>query len=60
VVMPGDSLWLVARHRLGRMATIAEIAAEWPRWYAANRGVIGPNADVLRPDQVLTAPGGIS
>lgn len=59
LVRPGDSLWRVAAARLaarGDPATDAATAAEWPRWYAANRGVIGPDPDLLRPGQVLTPP----
>ena len=55
-VRPGDSLWLIAAHRLGRGADAADIAASWPRWYAANRAVIGDNPDLIRPGQLLTAP----
>ena len=56
VVHRGDSLWLLAARHLGEGATDAEIAAEWPRWYAANRQVIGPDPDLLLPGQVLRAP----
>lgn len=58
VVRRGDCLWdLVARH-LGGDATDAEVANAWPRWYAANRAVIGSDPDVLRPGQVLRIPTG--
>ena len=53
---PGDSLWLIAAHRLGADAADAEIAAEWPRWYAANRAVIGDDPSLIEPGQVLHAP----
>lgn len=56
VVRRGDSLWAVAARHLGPGATDAEIAAAWPRWYAANREVVGPDPDVLLPGQVLRAP----
>lgn len=56
VVRRGDSLWAVAARHLGAGATDAEIAAAWPRWYAANREVVGPDPDVLLPGQVLRAP----
>jgi hypothetical protein len=55
-VHPGDSLWLIAARRLGPDATDADIAATWPRWYAANHGVIGADPDLIIPGQVLTAP----
>jgi len=55
-VRPGDSLWLITAHRLGPGAEAADIAADWPRWYATNRAVIGDDPDLIRPGQVLTAP----
>jgi nucleoid-associated protein YgaU len=56
VVRRGDTLWDIARAHLGPDATDAEVAAEWPRWHAANRSVIGADPDVLLPGQVLHAP----
>jgi hypothetical protein len=57
VVRRGDCLWdLVARH-LGPGASAAEIAAQWPRWYAANRATIGSDPDLLQPGQRLRPPG---
>jgi nucleoid-associated protein YgaU len=55
-VRPGDSLWLIAAHRLGPNARPADVAAAWPRWYAANRDVIGADPDLIRPGQLLTPP----
>jgi hypothetical protein len=55
-VRTGDSLWLLAAQRLGPRADDARIAAEWPRWYAANRDVVGPDPDHIVPGQVLHAP----
>ncbi|WP_270886504.1 LysM peptidoglycan-binding domain-containing protein [Pedococcus sp. 5OH_020] len=56
VVQRGDSLWgIVARH-LGPQASAAEVAAQWPRWYAANRRVIGPEPDRVLPGQIVRAP----
>jgi nucleoid-associated protein YgaU len=58
-VRPGDSLWAIASHALlheGTAATDAAVAAEWPRWYAANRHVVGPDPDLIRPGQVLQPP----
>jgi nucleoid-associated protein YgaU len=58
VVEPGDTLWSIARSHLGEGATDAQIASAWPQWYAANRGVIGADPDLLRPGQRLVAPAG--
>jgi hypothetical protein len=55
-VSPGDSLWLIAARRLDPDATPAQVAAAWPRWYAANRAVIGDDPALIRPGQVLAAP----
>lgn len=57
VVHRGDTLWSIAAAHLGPGATESEVAQAWPRWYAANRRVIGPNPDVLLPGQILTMPG---
>jgi hypothetical protein len=59
VVQPGDSLWLLARRDLqaaGAPAAVRDVAAAWPRWWAANREVIGDDPDLLRPGARLTAP----
>ena len=56
VVRLGDCLWLIAARRLGPQAGSAEIAHEWPRWYATNRRVIGDNPSVILPGQALAAP----
>ncbi|UNX55829.1 LysM peptidoglycan-binding domain-containing protein [Georgenia sp. TF02-10] len=55
-VVPGDSLWRIAAAHLPPGADDAAIAAEWPRWYAANRAVIGPDPDLIHPGQQLQAP----
>ncbi len=55
-VHPGDSLWLLAGRRLGSGASDHDIADYWPRIYAANRGVVGPDPNLLRPGQVLHLP----
>jgi nucleoid-associated protein YgaU len=60
-VHPGESLWLIAARRLatnGRRPRPAEIAADWPRWYAANRELVGADPALITPGQVLIAPGG--
>lgn len=55
-VRRGDSLWSVAARHLGSSATDAEVAREWPRWYAANRAVVGADPDLIVPGEVLVAP----
>lgn len=57
VVRAGDTLWSLAARHLGRQATVQDIAEEWPRWYAANRDVIGADPDLILPGQELTIPG---
>jgi resuscitation-promoting factor RpfA len=56
VVRRDDTLWDVARRHLPRSASAAEIAAAWPRWYAANRAAIGPDPALLRPGMRLRSP----
>lgn len=56
VVRRGDSLWDIAARHLGPGATAAEVAAEWPRWHAANRGVVGADPDLICPGQRLSPP----
>jgi nucleoid-associated protein YgaU len=58
VVRRGDSLWDLAARQLGPDASAADVAAEWPRWYAANRAVIGPDPGRILPGQRLVAPAG--
>jgi nucleoid-associated protein YgaU len=52
----GDTLWHIAARHLGPGASDAEIALEWPRWYAANSEVIGLDPDRLLPGQQLQPP----
>jgi nucleoid-associated protein YgaU len=56
VVLDGDSLWSIAANRLGTGSTALYIGAEWPRWYAANRDVIGDDANLILPGQLLNPP----
>ncbi|HEY6794405.1 MAG TPA: LysM peptidoglycan-binding domain-containing protein [Kineosporiaceae bacterium] len=56
VVRRGDTLWDLAARYLGPSATDAEIAQAWPRWFTANRSVIGPDPNRLRPGQRLVPP----
>ncbi|MCT9624470.1 hypothetical protein HWD94_04945 [Pseudarthrobacter equi] len=55
-VLAGDTLWDIVRGQLGSNASDIDVALEWPRWYEANRAVIGQNPDVLLPGQVLQPP----
>jgi hypothetical protein len=55
-VRRGDTLWSITRRHLGREATDLQVAHEWPRWYAANRAVIGDDPNVIRPGQLLRPP----
>jgi nucleoid-associated protein YgaU len=57
-VRRGDTLWDLAARGLGPDAADAEVAAEWPRWYAANRDVVGADPDLLLPGQQLVPPDG--
>ncbi|WP_010524891.1 LysM peptidoglycan-binding domain-containing protein [Nesterenkonia sp. F] len=56
VVRSGDTLWSIAAEHLGDEASDAQIAAEWPRWYAANRATIGDDPSQLLPGMVLELP----
>jgi hypothetical protein len=58
LVRTGDSLWRIAASRLGPRASVGDVAAAWPRWYAANRARIGPDPDLVRPGQRLRPPPG--
>ncbi|GAA1813429.1 LysM peptidoglycan-binding domain-containing protein [Nesterenkonia flava] len=55
-VRPGDSLWDIAADHLGPDADDWEIAAEWPRWWEANRTRIGDDPALLKPGTLLHAP----
>jgi nucleoid-associated protein YgaU len=55
-VRPGDSLWSIAARRLGTSPSTARIQQEWPRWYAANRQLIGTDPNLLLPGTRLLAP----
>ena len=55
-VRRGDTLWSIAAHHLGPTATSADIDAEWHRWFAANRAVIGDDANLIAPGQLLSPP----
>lgn len=55
-VRPGNTLWSIAASHLPAQPSTAEIAAAWPRWYTANRAVIGADPDLIRPGQRLHPP----
>jgi hypothetical protein len=55
-VLAGDTLWDIVASYLGPDASDVDIALEWPRWFAANRALIGGSPDVLLPGQILHAP----
>lgn len=60
VVVPGDTLWGIAERALERSSgappTDAAVAAAWPRWWAANRQVVGDDPDLILPGTVLQPP----
>jgi hypothetical protein len=53
VVRPGDTLWALAEQELPAPATDRQVSARWQSVYRRNRGVIGPDPDLIRPGQVL-------
>ncbi len=55
VVAPGDSLWSIAAGHLHRPSP-QRVAAAWPRWYAANRAVIGSDPNHIVAGEVLVPP----
>ncbi|HEY2287692.1 MAG TPA: LysM domain-containing protein [Streptosporangiaceae bacterium] len=67
VIRPGTVLVLPGRRAparytvvsgdtLGGIAAALAVRGGWPALYAANRHVIGPDPDVIRPGTVLTVP----
>jgi nucleoid-associated protein YgaU len=56
VVRPGDTLWALAEHDLPPPATHQQVTARWHAVYRRNRGVIGPDPDLILPGQVLSLP----
>jgi nucleoid-associated protein YgaU len=56
VVRRGDSLWRLASRALGHRSTDAAVAAEWPRWWAVNREVVGDHPELIYPGQRLRVP----
>lgn len=55
-VSPGDSLWSLAEQSLPPHATPAQVERRWREIYAANRGVVGADPDLIRPGQRLALP----
>lgn len=55
-VLPGECLWSLAAREIGPAATTSQVAAAWPRWWSANRDVIGADPDLLRPGVRLRVP----
>jgi len=60
VVRRGDTLWDIAARSLPASAGDAQVAAEWPRWFEANRSVIGADPHHIEPGQRLVPPGASS
>jgi nucleoid-associated protein YgaU len=56
VVLRGDTLWSIAAKHLGPAASAADVEVEWHRWLATNRDVIGDDADLILPGQLLSPP----
>jgi hypothetical protein len=56
VVRRGDTLWALAEHDLPAPATARQVTARWHAVYRRNRGVIGPDPDLILPGQVLSLP----
>ncbi|MCW2538871.1 MAG: hypothetical protein JWN95_596 [Frankiales bacterium] len=55
-VQRGDSLWSISKRSLGARAEPAAVAAEWPRWYAANRDTIGADPNLIKAGMSLQMP----
>jgi nucleoid-associated protein YgaU len=55
VVAPGECLWSIAADHLQRPSP-QRVAAAWPRWYAANRAVIGTDPNHIVAGEVLIPP----
>ena len=52
----GDSLWSLAAERLGPRPPAAEVAGLVAGAHRLNRGVVGPDPDLIRPGQQLRFP----
>ena len=56
VVRSGDCLWTIAASHIGGRPGNTRVAGSWPRWYAANRAVIGADPGLIKPGQRLAVP----
>lgn len=56
VVAPGDSLWSIAARDLPPGTSAGTVAGRWRAIYAANRGAIGRDPNLIRPGQRLLLP----
>jgi nucleoid-associated protein YgaU len=56
VVRSGDTLWAIARARLGSNPDVAATARAVDHWHDANREVIGDDPDLIHPGQRLDPP----
>jgi nucleoid-associated protein YgaU len=56
VVRPGDSLWGLAERDLRARGSDRQVSDRWLAIYLRNRGVIGPDPDLIHPGQVLEIP----
>jgi nucleoid-associated protein YgaU len=56
VVRSGDTLWTIAERRLPVPATDRQVTTGWHAIYRRNRGVIGPDPDLILPGQGLSLP----
>lgn len=60
VVLRGDTLWSIAASQLPAGSPAALIDATWRAWYATNADTIGADPNLIRPGQVLHAPGPVA
>lgn len=56
IVTPGECLWDIAAQALGVNARVAAIDRGWRSIYAANRGLIGNDPNLIQPGLVLALP----
>lgn len=56
VVRPGDTLWSLAAADLPPGAGDAAVTRRWQQIYRANRGLVGPDPDLIQPRQRLRLP----
>ncbi len=56
LVRPGDTLWQLSAERMSARASAAEVCLAVQRLHHRNRGVIGPDPDLLLPGQRLVVP----